>query len=580
MTGAAVGLLLGALAALGAWKMRQGALRPWMAAAGLAGIAAGAIVASRRRWSDPEVALYLDGRLGANEAITTAVELRNRAEQDEEARAVVVRQAAEALDRGDPKRVRPAVLAWDHLLIPLSVAMLVAVARMPLPRPAVVPAAPGADKVQLARVEGLEKIAALGAIGSPDEAQRKRLEKLAEQARKLREKLNEGMERREAQSEIARLRDDIVAERMSLGDGERRAGLEAAHGQLAKEALTKDAAKALGDRDLTRFDEEMQKLANQREQGDREKAKKALEDAAEAARKAGAPDVARALEEQRKLFEERSKRSQALKDLGEAFGKDLPPDVKQDLEDLAREGLDKDSAKLAEKMAGALEKLTPEERKKLGEKLRQNAEKGNVAPMDKERMRELAKKLGTPEGQKELLEQLRKMANEPPKSEEAQRGKALGEAEKGAGEAEQQLGGGAAPLPIPMAGNDPGQPGGGKCKGGGDAKGGAGKSGGGDAKDGKGGPGSHHDTGRGSHAGASTPEIDAKGLHARAGGKINPGAPMPGVVAGRSAGRPGETANIRGQGALGEVAPGEVSGVERSDVPEEYREQVGKYFSP
>jgi len=55
---------------------------------------------------------------------------------------------------------------------------------------------------------------------------------------------------------------------------------------------------------------------------------------------------------------------------------------------------------------------------------------------------------------------------------------------------------------------------------------------------------------------------------------------MPGMVMGRTAGRPGETANTQGSGALGTVAPDEVGGVERSDVPEEYREQVGRYFQP
>jgi hypothetical protein len=55
---------------------------------------------------------------------------------------------------------------------------------------------------------------------------------------------------------------------------------------------------------------------------------------------------------------------------------------------------------------------------------------------------------------------------------------------------------------------------------------------------------------------------------------------MPGVVMGRSAGRPGETANVVGQGALGRAAAGEIGGVERSDVPEEYRDQVGRYFQP
>ena len=55
---------------------------------------------------------------------------------------------------------------------------------------------------------------------------------------------------------------------------------------------------------------------------------------------------------------------------------------------------------------------------------------------------------------------------------------------------------------------------------------------------------------------------------------------MPGVATGRTAGRAGDTANIRGSGALGDVGPSELGGVERSDVPEEYREQVGRYFSP
>ena len=55
---------------------------------------------------------------------------------------------------------------------------------------------------------------------------------------------------------------------------------------------------------------------------------------------------------------------------------------------------------------------------------------------------------------------------------------------------------------------------------------------------------------------------------------------MHGATLGRAPARPGETANQAGNGAIGEAAPGEVSGVERSEVPEEYREQVGRYFQP
>lgn len=75
LTGAAVGLAAGAGAAAAAWKLREGAVRPWTAAGGLLGAAAGAVIARRRRLSDTEVALYLDGKLGANEVVATAVEL-------------------------------------------------------------------------------------------------------------------------------------------------------------------------------------------------------------------------------------------------------------------------------------------------------------------------------------------------------------------------------------------------------------------------------------------------------------------------------------------------------------------------
>src|SRR5215472_15171503 len=97
LTGAAIGLAIAIAPALLAWKMRHGALRPWCAGLGVAGAIAGAAVARRKRWSDVDVALWLDDRLETEEAITTAIELRNAAEDDDEARAVVVSTAATAL---------------------------------------------------------------------------------------------------------------------------------------------------------------------------------------------------------------------------------------------------------------------------------------------------------------------------------------------------------------------------------------------------------------------------------------------------------------------------------------------------
>lgn len=578
LTGLAVGALIAVIAALGAWRTRHGTWRPWMAAAAGIGVIAGLVVAARRRWSDAEVALFLDGRLASNETITTAVEMRSGAEEDDLARAVVVRQAAEALEKGDPKRARPRVWRWEHVLIPAGVAAFVAILRLPVPALAAPLSPPGVSEVRVAEAEGLEKVIALGTLATPDPEQAERLKKIAADAEKLKEKLREGMEEREAQSEIARLRDAIAAERLAIGDGERRAGLEAAHGRLAQEKLLADAAKALGDRDLTRFDEEMQKLANSREKSDRDAAKKALEEAAEAAKKAGAPDVARLLEEERKLFEERSKRGEALRELAKELGDGLSPEARKDLEELDNGGLDKDSGKLAEHLADALGKLTPEERKRLAEKLKEQAEGGQMDPMAKEQLRDMAKKLETPEGQKQLEDMLRKMANEPPKSDDAERERALDDAERGMGEAEKQLGG--VPMPMPSPGG-PSSPGADGSKPGdkGSPNAGGDKGSPGNAQDGAGGPGSHHDTGRGDHKG-ETNKVEGDEFRSRAGGKINAGAPMPGTVTGRGAGRAGDTANIRGTDGIGEVGPSEVGGVERSDIPEEYREQVGRYFSP
>jgi hypothetical protein len=53
---------------------------------------------------------------------------------------------------------------------------------------------------------------------------------------------------------------------------------------------------------------------------------------------------------------------------------------------------------------------------------------------------------------------------------------------------------------------------------------------------------------------------------------------MQGTTLGRAPARAGETANQRGTGALGGVGRTEVGAVEGTDIPEEYREQVGRYF--
>ena len=103
----------------------------------------------------------------------------------------------------------------------------------------------------------------------------------------------------------------------------------------------------------------------------------------------------------------------------------------------------------------ALAKLTPEERARLAEKLKRALERGDVprsAPTRKE-LEDLEKKLATSEGQKELEDDLRRMASAADDgSDESSRQHALGEAERGADQAERELGGRGVPMPAPTAG--------------------------------------------------------------------------------------------------------------------------------
>src|SRR6188474_2125332 len=103
-TGAAVGLVLAGVLAVLLWWQRESALRPWTALLGVVGALAGAAYAIRRRWTDGDVALFLDARLSSHEAVSTAVELRDRTDQQLPSRALIVERAAEVLKSGDPRR--------------------------------------------------------------------------------------------------------------------------------------------------------------------------------------------------------------------------------------------------------------------------------------------------------------------------------------------------------------------------------------------------------------------------------------------------------------------------------------------
>jgi hypothetical protein len=563
LSGAAFGLCAGAVAAGAAWWFRQGELRASTAALGLVGAGIGALLAARKRWTDEEVALYLDNELATSEQIVTALGLRGR---QSEAAQHLRRSAARSLSAALPKLGGPKVWDAPQLGGPLAALVIAWLTLAPLPPAPLVARPPGIEKIQLGSVRGLERIEALRDQRGRNPEDERRLRALADEAKKLRSELGQGMEKRDALSRMAKMRDSIAELRSEFGNAQNRQGLEAALGALSENPQLGKAARALGDGDITAFDKEMQRLANQAEKEARESAKQALEEAERAAREKGAQGLADALKEQQSKFAERSAEAEALRELARALEGQLDPEALEDLKEFGASGDPESARRLAEAMGKALSKLSEQERKRLAEKLKQQlgSQGGQASPMTQEQLEDLAKRLASPEGQRELEERLKQLAD-PPSAPEAQRDGALDDAERGLGEAERGLG--ATPLPSPATPGDGGQ-----------QPGGAPPKAPGDAKQPGGGPGSH-DTGSGDHQGRSQ-AVDAPELRAKANVKRSGVGPMHAATLGRAPARPGDTANQRGTGSLGSVAPGEIGAVEQSEVPEEYREHVGRYFEP
>jgi hypothetical protein len=522
------------------------------------GAGLGAALAARARWSDRDVALFLDERLGSHEQIVTALELKDR---DSDPARLLQRSAAEALTRSQGATLGPKVLDAPMLVAPFGAAAIIWLSLTPLPPAPPVARAPGAERIQRGDVKGLERIEALRDQRGLTPEDEKRLRALADEAKKLRGELGQGMEKREALARMAKMRDAIAELRADFGGARQRPGLEAAIGALNEHPELRKAARALGDGDITAFDREMQRLANQAEKEARDSAKRALEEAEQRAREKGAQGLADALKEQRKAFEKNEGGAEALRQLAESLRSELSPEALEDLKEFGRSGDPEAARRLAQAMGKALSQLTDEERQRLAEQLRKRlAESPSAAgqPMTREELEALAKRLASKEGLKELQEQLKDLAS-PDASRDAQRDGALDDAERGLGEAERGLGG----MPMPMPGGPP--------------AGGDGNQGGPEAN--APGTGTGRDGGKGTHDGESQ-KVEAPELRAKANAQRNAQGPMHAATLGRAPARPGDTANQRGTGALGSAAAGEIGAVEQSEVPEEYREHVGRYFEP
>jgi hypothetical protein len=361
------------------------------------------------------------------------------------------------------------------------------------------------------------------------------------------------MERRQAQTRIAELRDQVEALQGELVNGENQAGLTAAVEELRKEASLRPASDALGDGDIVRFDREMRKMATALEKEARDRAREALDRAQRAAGAKRARALSSALREQQRLFERREQASRWLRQLASA----LPNDTARALSE-ANERLTAEQMKqLLDAVDKALESLTAEQRKALGEHLRKAIENGELgdAPLDQRQLQKLARQLEQGDVAFELQQMLERLAEHGASSKMMQ---GLEQAESGLSQAEQRLRG-IVPLPqsAPQAarGDSPGE-----------------------ALDpsSQGGPGTG--PGAGPHAG-STPPVDAPELRAQAQPRLDGELPLRGATRGRSPARPGESALTPFGSDLSGVTADELRGVEHSNIPEEYREQVSRYFA-
>ena len=550
-------------------------LEPRAAVVGTAacvGTVVGLVSAHRRRLTLHELSLYLDAKLETQEALSTAFSVSS---EPDEVSTFIVDKAATLLTESDLQVARPKVWSKLQASVPLGLGMAVAVCLVPLaPLPQPAPPPPGSEVMTETVVPELERvIEVLDQVVPRDAEQEQRLQTLSEKAKQLKAKLKNGAAKREVQAELAELSQGVLAEKLSFGEGEERRGLERALGELDDPSLAA-AKQAIKDRDLTELDDETSRLANQLEKESREKARKALEDAAKAAREEGSETVAKELDRQAKKLKDEGTKADALKNAAEGLREQLSEQGKANLDALKNEGDPEAKRQLAKEVQEVLSKMSEAEREALAEKLRTAAKeaatkgpnkaeepgsseqqpgpKPDTSPQpDAESLEQLAKQLQSGEGKKQLEEALKELANSPPNGAgEAKNQELLEQAQQALKEAHGKT-----------SGEGKGQ----QAEAG--PQEGVGNTGAGGSPTKK-------------RRKAPSPVSSGKSLKARANAPVRDGATLPTIKTGRAGSRPGEVANRVGSGALGRVSAEEVSGVSRSDVPEEYREQVGRYFEP
>jgi hypothetical protein len=540
----------------------------------------------RTRPSDDDVVLYLDRRLDADAAIVTAFELAREAdgppasllaEVDERLRRAGTRFVRPPVLRGTPWGLGFAALAWGAALL------------VPVP-----PARGGPPGSEVVRVQDAEVLRAIERLPERvvDPSRRREFERAAERARELRRDLAEGIEQREALDRIAALREQLAGVRPEETATERRAR-DAAVEALADEP---EMQRALSERDPELFDRAVERAAARREAADRDRARAALRAAARAAAEAGDFGLERALLRRDRLLEARVRQAELVRELAEAMPELRADGVRRALERLSRDGDGSElTRELVDAMREAWSRLSADERRRLAEAMQHvQAAENDAASVSREGDEASA---GAPDA--DTLEAQLRQALQNLDRLQAQIGR---------------TGGGPQGTPVPAPSRlpaAPGQGGGqgqgqgqgqgvgqaqgqgqGQGQGGGSARGqgqGRGHQGQGGGRGPQGGDPGGGAGGNGSRDGPATegPETDRAtrtlqgrdGVLARVRPLVDPGA----APANRTYVwvDPAGTPLPRGVGAAdptGQPALGEPGAIERTPVPEEYREQVRRFF--
>jgi hypothetical protein len=543
LLGLTAGLALSALACGAAWWLGAGMPRSGLIVLVAFGAAGGLGLARRRRWSDADVALFLDARLQTREVVSTAVALGSEPAGD--AGHDVVRQAMRALERPVTAGALPRLWTRWLLVAPPAAIAFAAAALAPTRAGPAVPVEPGTDAVVRADVPGLEAIEKLARLDVADPKAAADLDRATAEARALRAALRTGVERREALSRLAAIRDDLQSARLRGAEHAAHGLAEAASALRAAVAL-REATEALEAGDLVAFDRHMHELANRAEAASRSAALEGLEAARQAAARIGSPELAERLRRDAEHFAARARDAELLRELAEALADALSPRAREALERFRETGDLEAQRALAEALGEALRSLTEAERRRLAEQLSRQAEQARPGrALTPDELRQLAERLASPEGRQRLAETLRRLASASA-DPDGLRQDALDEAERGLAEAERDLAG----VPLPA----PGQPG-----------------------SGSGSPGP--DPSPGDHAGETAP-VAGNTLRAKARTALDPSASTLAAGLGRTAPPPTSGFPAPTPRDLEAQGPSELEAVERGDLPEAYREQVRRYFTP